>query len=77
MGERDMFICKEDAKEYFGNKSFSAPMQKTNCDVCGKDKECYNIPYRVSMREIMKRGAETLTPQNIGVGVKIRQKQHP
>jgi len=48
-----MFVCKEDAKKYFGNKAFVAPMQKTTCDICGKDKECYNIPYRVSMREIV------------------------
>jgi hypothetical protein len=56
MGEQDMFICKEDAKKYFGSKQFIAPMQKTTCDVCGKDKECYNIPYKVSMREIAKKG---------------------
>ena len=49
-----MWLCKEDAKKYFGSKPFIAPMQRTTCDVCGKDKECYNIPYKVSMREIVR-----------------------
>jgi hypothetical protein len=58
-----MFICKEDAKKYFGNKSFVAPMQKTTCDVCGKDKECYNIPYRVSMKEIVQKAKKAISDE--------------
>lgn len=55
-----MWLCKEDAKKYFGSKPFIAPMNKTTCDVCGKDKECYNIPYKVSMKEMLKKSQSKL-----------------